>query len=138
MFDLACKYPDTKPTVLRQIAARQAIPEQYLEQIFSLLRRANLVTSVRGPQGGYTLAHAPEQITVGRVIAALEGSLAPADCILQDDDICDRCSACPTRYIWQKMWQGINEVVESITLADMVADYREKYLPAEQPTALKE
>lgn len=135
MFDLAY-HAGEGPVVLRNIAARQAIPEQYLEQIFVLLRRAGLVKSIRGPQGGYVLLEPPDAVTVGRVIGALEGSLAPAECILQQEDICEQCTTCPTRYIWQKMYDGISEVVDSITLADMVSDYKEKFSPDQTPAPM--
>ena len=74
MYDLARQVPDV-PQPLSTIADRQNIPEAYLEQLLGLLRRAGLVKAVRGAQGGYLLAHAPEEISMGDILRTLEGGL---------------------------------------------------------------
>lgn len=124
MFDLALSYGEG-PIALNSIAERQNISVHYLEQLFASLRKAGLVKSVRGAQGGYTLAEKPQEITVGDIIRTLEGPLAPAECVIDDEsNECDRADCCVTRVIWEKIRDSINEVVDSITLQDMIDDYK--------------
>ena len=121
MFDLAVHYEENEPQSIKQIAERQSIPEAYLEQLIASLRKEGLVNSLRGAQGGYTLSRAPEEITVGQVLRCLEGEFTPADCFLEEDT-CGKSCMCPTRIVWQKLRDGINEIVDGITLKDMVMD----------------
>lgn len=110
---------------LKSIAERQEISENYLEQIFAVLKKAGLVKSIRGSQGGYILSQSADKITVGSVLRALEGSLAPVDCVLEDDPSeCKRAELCVTRIIWEKIRDSINEVVDSITLKDLVDEVK--------------
>ena len=83
MLDLAL-YSDGAGVSAKSIAERQNIPEKYLEQILSVLRKAGLIESIRGPSGGYLLSKPPEDITVGHILRALEGDLAPVKCVRQD------------------------------------------------------
>ena len=121
MFDLAQQGMDT-PQPLKAIADRQIIPEAYLEQLMAVLRRAGLVRSVRGAQGGYLLSAPPNQTTVGSVLRALEGGLALEDCL--EEGACDKACKCPTRLVWQKVHDGLNEIVDGITLQDMLDDQK--------------
>lgn len=126
MFDLA-QHAGEGPISLKSIAERQGISEHYLEQLFSGLRKAGLVKSVRGAQGGYVLGREAEQIRVGDVIRVLEGSIAPVDCVSEEDsDCCQNAKYCVTRTIWEKMRDSITEVVDSITLENMVQDAKGK------------
>src|SRR5919201_1600088 len=86
MIDLALRYGEG-PVQSADIAARQGIPEAYLEQLLTALRKAGLVRSTRGPHGGHELARPPAEIRFAEVIAALEGPLVPLDC-LNDADAC--------------------------------------------------
>ncbi len=123
MFDLALHGGDS-PLPLKIIAERQEISEAYLEQLIASLRKAGLVESVRGAQGGYLLAHAPEEITVGSVIRTLEGSMAPSDCVAEGNNVeCEKADCCVTRPIWEKIRISVDNVIDSITLQDMVDDY---------------
>ena len=122
MYDLACNY-NSGPQPIKAIAERQAIPEAYLEQLFAALKRDKLVNSLRGAQGGYTLARAPEEITVGDVLRTLEGGLNLVDCLLEEDT-CGKSCACPSRIVWMKIRDGLNAVVDGITLRDMINDYQ--------------
>ena len=122
MYDLASCPPD-EPQSIKAIAERQDIPEAYLEQLISPLRRAGLVRSVRGAQGGYLLADEPSHSTVGEVIRALEGDLTLVDC-LSEEDSCSKSCSCPTRLVWQRLRDGLNEILDSITLKDMLDDYQ--------------
>ncbi len=119
MYDLAEQGLDA-PQPLKAIADRQGIPEAYLEQLMAVLRRAGLVKGVRGAQGGYKLSRPPDGITVGQVLRALEGSLAFEDCL--EEGACDKACACPTRLVWQKVHDGLNDIVDGITLKDMLDD----------------
>ncbi|MGI6114328.1 MAG: RrF2 family transcriptional regulator [Mahellales bacterium] len=123
MFDLAINY-GKGPIALKNIAERQQISEPYLEQLIASLRRAGLVKSIRGAQGGYMLANPPDNITVGEVIRTLEGPLAPTECVIEDETTeCSRAEYCVTRLIWEKIRDSINDVIDTITLQDMVNDY---------------
>ncbi len=121
MYDLA-QYANDAPQPIKSIAERQNIPEAYLEQLIGQLRRNGLVKSVRGAQGGYLLSRAPAEITVGEVLRTLEGDLAVVDCLL-GEDACHRACSCPTRVVWQKLRDGVNKIVDGITLQDMLDDY---------------
>lgn len=122
MFDLALN-SDEDPIPLKDIASRQEISESYLEQLISGLRKAGLVKSVRGAQGGYLLAKSPDKITVGEVIRTLEGPMAPSECVVEDTKACEKSDYCVTRLVWKKMKDSVNEVMDSITLQDMVDEY---------------
>ena len=121
MYDLA-QYYQEGPQPLKAVAERQRVPEAYLEQLMRPLRKADLVRAARGAQGGYMLSRPPSEITVGQVLRALEGELAVVDCLLEED-ACDKACVCPTRLVWQKVRDGLNDIVDGITLADMLEDY---------------
>ncbi len=125
MLDLAVNYTGEYISI-KSIAARQDISEKYLEQIITQLNRAGYVRSVRGAQGGYMLAKAPGEYTVGMILRLMEGSLAPVSCV---EDECDRASRCVTVEIWQKIQEAVENVVDNITLADLVTRYQEKTEP---------
>lgn len=120
MIDLALNNTG-EPVSLKDIAKRQEISDKYLEQIISVLNKAKYVKSIRGAQGGYVLTKRPEEYTVGMILRLTEGSLAPVACV-EDDTSCDRMCDCATILVWKKMNDAINEVVDNITLADLV-DY---------------
>ena len=121
MYDLAKHYGDG-PQSLKLIAERQGIPEAYLEQLIAVLRKEKLVISNRGAQGGYRLASEPAQMTVGQVLRALEGGLNLVDCLLEEDS-CGKTCACPSRVVWMKIRDGLNSIVDGITLQDMIDEY---------------
>lgn len=106
---------------IKEIAKRQGISEKYLEQIISILSRAGYVQSVRGAGGGYRLAHPLKSYTVGMILRLTEGSLAPVACLEGNVNTCDRNTECATLIVWQKLYDAINDVVDSITLDDLVS-----------------
>jgi Rrf2 family cysteine metabolism transcriptional repressor len=111
------------PVSLSDVAQAQSISLGYLEQIFPLLKDAHLVESTRGARGGYELSRAPQQITVGDVVRALEeGYIMPLKCIPQErgQASCGRQDFCAARDVWRKMHEGIVEVLDSTTLEDLV------------------
>ncbi|HNR04943.1 MAG: Rrf2 family transcriptional regulator [Clostridiaceae bacterium] len=122
MYELALNYGEG-PMPLKEVAQRQQLSETYLEQLIAHLKKAGLVRSIRGAQGGYELIRKPEEISVGEIIRTLEGPLAPSECVMDDEPECSKAENCVTRLIWEKIMEGINNVVDSITLNDMVNDY---------------
>jgi len=109
---------------LKSISERCVISEAYILQIFLILRRAGIVESVRGAQGGYFLAKDPCEITVGDVLIALEGPLAPVDCIIDGTDhSCDRYERCATQMVWRNVMNTLDDVVNSVTIKDLVNCY---------------
>lgn len=120
MIDLAINN-DGNPVSIRDIAARQDISDKYLEQIISSLNKAGFVKSSRGPQGGYKLTKEPREYTVGMILRLTEGSLAPVACLEDEVNQCDRQDSCATLILWKKLDAAIKGVVDSVTLADLVA-----------------
>ena len=120
MVDLAMHYGDA-PVSIKTISQRQNISEYYLEQLFSPLRKAKLIKSIRGAQGGYVLNYAPKDITVADVMNVLEGPVEIAECI--EGTECDNIDFCATRLLWEKIKNSIDEVMKNITLQDIVDDY---------------
>ena len=109
------------PQPLKEIA-QLGLPENYLEQLLGALRRAGLVKTVRGAQGGYALAKDPKSITVGNIIDAMEGPLALSECLEPGHEAaCPRCEGCRTRTVWEYLTQQINNLLDSITLEDMLS-----------------
>lgn len=125
MLDLAT-HGTGSPVSIKDIAKRQEISEKYLEQIISLLNKAGYVKSVRGAQGGYVLRKEPKDYTVGMILRTTEGSLAPVECVENDSCDCERMSGCVTLLIWQKINDAVNDVVDHITLEDLLDWQREK------------
>ncbi|MCL0081202.1 Rrf2 family transcriptional regulator [Peptococcaceae bacterium] len=119
MFDLALHYGDI-PIPLKVVAERQCVSENYLEQLIAVLRKAGMVNSVRGAQGGYVLAKKPEQITVGDIIRVMEGSIAPLDCVKEGEAVdCIQFEHCVSRNVWLRVRDSITDVLDTTTLADM-------------------
>ena len=114
------------PISLRDVAKRQGISEKYLEQIISILNKAGYVRSIRGAQGGYLLRREPKEYTVGDILRLTEGSLAPVTCVEDEDMPCERQDNCVTVIVWKKINEAINNVVDSITLQDLVDWQNEK------------
>jgi len=124
IIDLAVHSRDGQVS-LNSIAERQGLSENYLEQLFASLKKAKLVRSVRGSQGGYLLGNNPQNISVGDVLRALEGSMAPTECVSEDPSSPACCNTynCVTRSVWEKIRDGINNVIDNITLQELVDDY---------------
>lgn len=114
-----------EPVSLRDVAMREGISDKYLEQIVTPLNRAGLVKSVRGAGGGYLLTRAPEEYTVGEILRVLEGELVPVSCADAPGE-CSRSEFCVTQEVWAKIAAAVSNVVDNITLANLVQRYREK------------
>jgi Rrf2 family cysteine metabolism transcriptional repressor len=125
VFDLAQHY-GTNPVPLKSIAQRQNLSENYLEQLMAMLRKAGLVKSVRGAQGGYLLSREPGLIKVGDIVRVLEGPIAPVYCVSEDDPgCCDEADYCITRTVWARVRDGIASVLDGISLADLCREAEE-------------
>lgn len=118
IYELAKNQSKAEPLTIKTIAGRWALSEAYLEQLFSSLKKAGLVLSKRGAQGGYLLSRAPQDITIGEVILALEGSTSITDCV-ESKKCGDTCN-CPSRPIFAKIQESINQALNSMTLQDML------------------
>ncbi|MGI5922220.1 MAG: RrF2 family transcriptional regulator [Syntrophomonadaceae bacterium] len=121
MVDLAIS-SNSGLVALNSIAERQNISANYLEQVFSLLKKAGLVNSVKGSQGGYILAEKPANITVGVILRALEGDL---NVIKKEENKTNGniIENCLTINVWDKLNDAINSTIDSITLEDLVNEY---------------
>jgi Rrf2 family cysteine metabolism transcriptional repressor len=116
------------PVSLGSIADAEGLPLAYLEHLVQRLRRAGLVESRRGARGGYSLARLPETITMAEVVQALEGDIAPIECITEDSDgslVCARDGEpghdpCPTKLLWTRVQGSIVRTLTDMTLADLV------------------
>ncbi len=120
MVDLAINYGG-EPISIKTIAERQNISDYYLEQLFSPLRKAKIIKSIRGKQGGYILEREPKYITVAEIMFVLEGPVEISDCI--EGDKCNNIDCCATRILWEKIKKSIDDVMENVTLQDIVDDY---------------
>lgn len=108
------------PVTVSDIAKRQDIPFSYLEQLFSKLRRGDIVRSVRGAQGGYVIARPADEITVSQVMDALGEPIAFGGC--QTDEGCANAPSCPMFGVWRSVKEQIGSVLDSTTLSDIAAD----------------
>ena len=125
MLDLAIRY-NNGPVLLRDIAKRQQISEKYLGQLVRPLIAAGFVKSSRGAHGGYYLARTPKSISIKDIIEVLEGSLAIVECIDMPKS-CPRIKYCLTRDIWKEVTDSVTDVLNNITLEDMV--YKQNNTP---------
>lgn len=126
LFDMAY-HSGTLPAQIKDISRRQAISPRYLEQIFQDLKKAGLLRSRRGPQGGYFLAKKPQEITVRDIIEAAEGEMALVDCTKEAKARKKKCefdNLCVTQTIWAEAGRRLNEYFESVTLKDLCDEGR--------------
>ena len=119
ILDMAQHY-NGEPVQLGDIARRQDVSLKYLEQIIRPLKEANYIRSYRGSKGGHLLNKAPEEITVGEIVALLEGGTSLTRCA-DDPETCDRVDNCVTRYLWVEASNAIFNRLSTITFADLMA-----------------
>ena len=125
---------------LAEIAEAEHLSAGYLEQLVAPLRKAGLVDGARGAHGGYELSSPPAQVTVGAVMRALEGPVAPVECLGLDyvAGSCERESVCLSQSVWRRVKQSVDGVLDSITLADLclpgVGNQISKMIPVVRPT----
>ena len=117
LIELAHHYGEG-PVQSAVIASRQGVPEPYLDQLLTALRRAGFIRSVRGPQGGHALIRDPQELRLSEAISALEGSLTPIAC-LDDPNGCRKSTSCSLRPVWQEVEAATIRILDSITIADL-------------------
>ena len=115
------------PLQTKVIAASQDISVKYLEQLMTILRSAGFVRSIRGSKGGYMLAKSPNQIKLSEVFDCLEGHVTTVECV-EDRSFCERTEDCVAMQVWAQVQQAINNVLQSITLQDLVDRAKNKKL----------
>jgi Rrf2 family iron-sulfur cluster assembly transcriptional regulator len=113
------------PVTLKDISRQEDISELYLQQLFSRLRRRNLVKSVRGPGGGFILARRPSEITIGEIIRAAEGKNTRVGC-RSSGRKCGMIERCKTQNMWDSLEARIDEFLDSITIEHLFLDQEEK------------
>lgn len=119
--DLAIHAGDQTESI-RAISARRGLSDNYLEQIFLQLRKAGLLESVRGPQGGYRLAGSPNDLTVWAILSVVEERMSPVECPAPGEaGKCGRGDRCATRSVWDSMLLELEKTLRRITVADLVA-----------------
>ena len=124
LYDLAVNGTE-HPVSVKEMATRQEISVKYTEQIISILNKAGYVSSSRGFQGGYRLTKPLDEYVIGDIMRLTEGSLAPVACV-EEEGSCEREVDCVTVEVWKRLNQAISDVVDHITLADLVALQEEK------------
>lgn len=117
---------EERPVSLNTIAERQEISISYLEQLMAKLKKAGLVKSVRGVNGGYTVAKPVDEISVGEVLRALEGDLIPVECAgINSSQQCSGSSQCVSKIVWKKINDSINDTVDNIYIGELVRSSHE-------------
>ena len=109
---------------VKTVAETEGISEKYLEQVIPMLAREGDVRSVRGAKGGYHLTRSPDDYTVGMILRAVEGSIAPVSCLDDEVNQCAKCRECVTLDLWEQVDRAISNVVDHVTLADLVDKQR--------------
>lgn len=127
MLDISMNGSDG-PVSFKEVSLRQGISVKYMEQIGSMLTRAGFLRSVRGAHGGYCLVNKPSEYTVGDILRVTEGPLSPVSCLDDSDDPCARKSDCITYPLWEKLNAAIYNVVDNITLQDLIDEDTRKHM----------
>lgn len=118
---------DTETVSIQSIAVRQKISDSYLEQLMAKLKKAGLVESTRGANGGYRLGKPAEEISVGEILRVLEGSLEAAECAGNEKDGgCEGADLCVARYVWKRINDSITEAVDTMMLNQLIEESRKK------------
>jgi len=123
MFEFALKF-NQGPVFLKDVATMQGISFKYLSKLVIPLKSAGLLQSVRGANGGYMLAKHPSEITIRMIVEKLEGDVSLVECT-ENPNVCRRNADCVARTIWKKADEAIMQVLDGITLQDMVDDYKQ-------------
>ena len=120
MLDLAQYTMENEYVSIKKVSQRQDISEKYLEQIVAQLSRSGFVNSARGAPGGYCLSKAPSEYTVGMILRQIEGNLSTVSCLEDNPNKCRRCNNCVTLDVWQQINEAVNNVIDNITLQDLL------------------
>lgn len=123
LLDLA-EHQNGEFIALKDIAERQSISKKYLEQIVPLLNNSGILKTNRGYQGGYMLASAPSNYTIGKILKITEGGIAPIACLENNTLECERAADCMTLPMWKGLYKVIDDYLENITLQDILDQFR--------------
>lgn len=118
MFEIAKGYPDRSVSI-KEISENQDVSVSYLEQILNQLRKAGIITSKKGPGGGYLLSCAPEEISISSILSELEGPFAITSC-LDPSEGCVRVDKCVTHLLWKALGNQIEDFLKTITLNHLI------------------
>lgn len=124
MIDIAL-YRESGSTLLKDIASRQGISLKYLDHILSSLRKAGLIRNIRGKGGGYSLTRPASQITLCDIIEAVEGSLAPVECV-DNPDYCKKISVCSAHDVWVKVRESLEDLLRGTSLQSLIENQEKK------------
>jgi Rrf2 family protein len=118
---LAERFPSVQPQRVEEIAAAQDIPENYLRRLLIELKRGGLVTSQKGPNGGYLLARHPAKITMAEVVQIIEGDYVPVECLEAGaaNGVCQPSDACAMREVWREVRDSVNAILSRQTLQSL-------------------
>ena len=119
LLDLA-EYQGDGYVALKDIAERQGVSKKYLEQIIPALNKVNLLQTVRGYQGGYRLTKDPKEYSIGEILRATEGSMAPVTCLETPTNPCQHQGECATLFIWEGLEKAVNSYLDKISLQDVL------------------
>jgi len=108
-------YPD-KSVSASELESAISVSGKYIEKIMRMLSKRGIVGASRGAQGGYYLLKAPEEITIGDIVRTLEDDIEIIECVKKDK----QCKCCPSKKVWQKLYDGINNLLDDMTLAQMM------------------
>ena len=112
---LGLNYPETLVSA-STLENYVSVSGKYLEQIMRMLSRRGIVSASRGVTGGYSLARPPKEITVGEIVRALEDDIEIIECVKEDG----KCKCCPSSGVWKRLYKGINDLLDSMTLEQMI------------------
>ena len=112
---LGKNYPDNAVSA-SMLEAHISVSGKYLEKIMRMLSKRNIVSATRGASGGYYLSRPPKEITVGEIVRALEDDMEIIECVKDDG----KCKCCPTSKVWKTLYAGINSILDSMTLEQMI------------------
>lgn len=112
---LAVNYPETAVSA-SALESQISVSGKYLEKIMRMLSKRNIVSATRGANGGYFLAKSPAQISIGEIVRALEDDMEIIECVKEGG----KCKCCPTSGVWKKLYDGINGILDDMTLEQMI------------------
>lgn len=127
MIDLAKNQGDSYVS-LADISERQKLSMKYLENVVSILNKGGMLESLRGKNGGYRLAKKPTEYTMDEILSLTEGSLAPVECIKNNDINCERAASCLTLPLWVGLDRAISKYLSQVSLEDVISGDRKKML----------
>lgn len=113
---ILAKNYNIEPVSASALQNKISVSGKYLEQIMRMLSKRGIIKATRGTSGGYSLAKAPEEITIGEIVRALEDDIKIIECV----DKGGKCKCCPSSIVWKKLYNGINDLLDGMTLKQMI------------------